>query len=93
MTGFGGMLSFEIKLNNEQIKTFMRALQIILPAISLGGVESLMGCPRISSHAKVSAETRAALGIKDNLMRFSVGIEDADDLYQDIAQAYEQAIK
>lgn len=93
MSGFGGMLSFEIKLNNEQIKTFMRSLKVILPAISLGGVESLMGCPRISSHAKVSAETRAALGIKDNLMRFSVGIEDADDLYHDIAQAYEHAIK
>jgi cystathionine beta-lyase/cystathionine gamma-synthase len=93
MSGFGGMLSFEIKLNNEQIKTFMRSLNIILPAISLGGVESLMGCPRISSHAKVSAAARAEMGIKDNLMRFSVGIEDAEDLYKDIVQAYEQAIK
>ncbi len=66
MSGYGGMLSFEIKLNNEQIKTFMRSLSIILPASSLGGVESLMGCPRISSQAKVSAEDRAQLGIKDN---------------------------
>jgi cystathionine beta-lyase/cystathionine gamma-synthase len=82
--GFGGMLSFEVK--NDAGK-FTRKLQLIKPAVSLGGVESTITSPVKTSHAKVSAADRAAMGVTDNLLRFSVGIEDADDLIRDIKQA------
>ncbi len=82
--GFGGMLSFEVK--NDAGK-FTRKLQLIKPAVSLGGVESTITSPVKTSHAKVSAADRAAMGVTDNLLRFSVGIEDAEDLIRDIKQA------
>jgi cystathionine beta-lyase/cystathionine gamma-synthase len=82
--GFGGMLSFEVKTNPDK---FTKRLQYIKRAISLGGVESTITSPVKTSHAKLTAAERKAVGISDNLMRLSVGIEDAADLIADIKQA------
>lgn len=82
--GFGGMLAFEVKGDAHQ---FMSNLQLIKRAISLGGVESTMCSPVKTSHAKMNAAERATIGVSDNLVRFSVGIEEADDLIADIEQA------
>ncbi len=82
--GFGGMLSFEVK-NDAHV--FMSKLKLIKRAISLGGVESTVTSPVKTSHSKMNADERAAIGVTDNLVRFSVGIEDASDLINDIKQA------
>ncbi len=82
--GFGGMLSFEVKGDTER---FLKKLKIIRKAISLGGVESTIAQPVKTSHAKLSAAERKSLGISDKLLRFSVGIEEAEDLINDIKQA------
>lgn len=86
MKGFGGMLSFELNsnLNSSQ---FQKALQLIKPSMSLAGVESTVLSPTQTSHALMSAEVRAEQGIADGLIRFSVGIEEVEDLKQDILQA------
>lgn len=82
--GFGGMLAFEVK---GDAHSFMSKLQLIKRAISLGGVESTMCSPVKTSHAKMSAAERASIGVTDNLIRFSVGIEETNDLIADIEQA------
>nr|WP_254157271.1 PLP-dependent transferase [Chryseosolibacter indicus] len=82
--GFGGMLSFEVK--NDANK-FMSRLKLIKRAISLGGVESTITSPAKTSHVKMSASERAAIGVTDNLVRLSVGIEEPNDLIKDIGQA------
>lgn len=82
--GFGGMLSFEVK---NDATDFARRLKLIRRAVSLGGVESTITSPVKTSHAKVNAADRAAMGVTDNLLRLSVGIEDAEDLIRDIKQA------
>lgn len=82
--GFGGMLSFEVKKDATE---FTNRLKLIKRAVSLGGVESTITSPVKTSHAKVSVADRAAMGVTDNLLRFSVGIEDAQDLVNDIKQA------
>jgi cystathionine beta-lyase/cystathionine gamma-synthase len=82
--GFGGMLSFEIKGDPEK---FLKRLKIIRKAISLGGVESTIAQPVKTSHAKLTAAERKEAGISNNLLRFSVGIEDVNDLINDIKQA------
>ena len=82
--GFGGMLSFEVK---GDAHAFMGKLKLIKRAISLGGVESTVTSPVRTSHSKMNAEERAAIGVTDNLVRFSVGIEDANDLINDLKQA------
>lgn len=82
--GFGGMLSFEVKGDTF---TFTNKLKLIKRALSLGGVESTICSPLKTSHSKMSAAERAAIGVSDNLLRFSVGIEDAQDLIEDIKQA------
>lgn len=89
MKGFGGMISFELQagINAE---AFMKALHLIKPSMSLAGVESTILSPTQTSHALLSPEERANQGIKDGLMRFSVGIEDCDDLKEDIKQALVQ---
>jgi len=86
MHAFGGMLSFELHdhLSPDQ---FLRKLKLVEPAVSLGGVESIICSPVATSHAKISAEERLELGIGDNLLRLSVGIEDAHDIIADIEQA------
>ena len=86
MKNFGGMLSFEL---NDRINAmdFMNALQLIKPSMSLAGIESTMLSPTQTSHALLSPEERENQGIKDGLIRFSVGIEEAKDLIADIEQA------
>ena len=83
MYGFGGMLSFELKSNIDPIK-FVQDLKIIKPTMSLAGVESTITSPALSSHKKIDPEIRRALGISDNLLRFSVGIENFEDLVLDL---------
>jgi cystathionine beta-lyase/cystathionine gamma-synthase len=82
--GFGGMLSFEVKTDPHK---FTKKLKYIKRAISLGGVESTITSPVRTSHAKLTAAERKAVGISDKLLRLSVGIEDAEDLIKDIQQA------
>jgi len=84
MHGFGGMLSFEVNGDPDAI---VKKLKLIPSAMSLGGVESTITSPVQTSHSKVSEEDRKKAGIKDNLLRLSVGIEDANDLISDIDQA------
>ena len=82
--GFGGMLSFEVKGDPHH---FVRKLSLIRRAVSLGGVESTITSPAKTSHVKMSATERAAIDVTDNLVRLSVGIEDAEDLMADIKNA------
>lgn len=91
MKGFGGMLSFE--LNDLDATSFMKYLKLIKPSMSLAGVESTILSPTKTSHALLTAEERAEQGISDQLMRFSVGIEEAEDLIADIEQALEETRK
>ncbi len=87
MNGFGGVVSFEVKGTREETSRFVDAMRIPYIAPSLGGVESLIEQPAIISYYDKSPEERAALGIKDNLVRFSVGIEDTEDILSDLEQA------
>ncbi len=88
MQGFGGMLSFEPAVEGSAgAEQFMRQLRVITPAISLGGIESLICAPAKTSHIKLSAEERKQVGVSDELLRISVGIEDAEDLLEDLEQA------
>lgn len=82
--GFGGMLSFEVKADAHQ---FMDKLQLIKRAISLGGVETTITSPAKTSHVKMTAAEREAIGVTDKLVRLSVGIEEVNDLIEDIRQA------
>ncbi|MCH2033508.1 MAG: PLP-dependent aspartate aminotransferase family protein [Tenacibaculum sp.] len=89
MKGFGGMLSFELKEGIDSME-FQRNLELIKPSMSLAGVESTLLSPSQTSHALLSPEERAKQGIKDGLIRFSVGIEEVEDLIADIEQAIEK---
>lgn len=86
MKGFGGMLSFELNEGFDASK-FQKALQLIKASMSLAGVESTVLSPTLTSHALLSPEERELQGIKDGLIRFSVGIEEPEDLIKDIEQA------
>ena len=85
--GFGAIISFDIG-SLEKARKFMSALEIFTVAESLGGVESLIEHPAIMTHASVSPENRAALGITDGFIRLSIGIEDADDLIEDLKSGF-----
>jgi len=87
MKGFGGMMTFEIKGGLEAARSFLRAVKVFACAESLGGVESLIEHPAIMTHASVPKESREKLGISDGLIRLSVGVEDAQDLIDDLKQA------
>src|SRR5256885_12512968 len=87
MSGFGGMLTFVIKGGLSAARTFLRSVRIFACAESLGGVESLIEHPAIMTHASVPPETRTLLGIEDGFIRLSVGIENAQDLIDDLRQA------
>jgi cystathionine gamma-lyase len=87
MNGFGGMLTFLTKGGLDECRRFLERCRIFALAESLGGVESLIEHPAIMTHASVPAEQRAQLGIADNLVRLSVGVEDVDDLIEDLNQA------
>ncbi|MDJ0669182.1 MAG: PLP-dependent aspartate aminotransferase family protein [Desulfobacterales bacterium] len=91
MTGFGAMLSFELDAAKVSTDTFLRSLALIRPAVSLGGVETTICAPAKTSHVKMSPEERKRIGVNDELLRLSVGIEDAEDLIGDIQGALEQA--
>ena len=87
MTGFGAVISFEL---NKKIdpKIFLKSLKMINPSMSFAGVESTMLSPAETSHYLLTAEDRLAQGITENLIRFSVGIEDVPDIQNDIEQAF-----
>jgi cystathionine beta-lyase len=87
MWGFGGMMSFEVDERRISADQFLRRLQLVTPALSLGGVETIICASAATSHAKLSPAERAGLGITDGLLRLSVGIEDADDIIADLSQA------
>ena len=87
MSGFGGMISLELKGGFPQVEKFVSKLKIFLLAESLGGVESLVCYPPKMTHGIFSVEEREQRGIKDNLVRLSVGIEHIDDLVEDIERA------
>ncbi len=86
MKGYGGMLSFELK-NELDASKFQKELRLIKSSMSLAGVESTILSPTLTSHALLTEEERNLQGIKDGLLRFSVGIEEKEDLMQDILQA------
>ncbi|MCG9973118.1 trans-sulfuration enzyme family protein [Christiangramia crocea] len=90
MKAYGGMLSFELK-ENINASEFMKALKLIKPSMSLAGVESTILLPSKTSHGLLSPEEREKQGIKDNLLRFSVGIEETEDLIEDLERAIKKS--
>ncbi len=91
MQGFGGMLAFELDQTRIDPDAFLDRLRIIQPALSLGGVESLICQPTRTSHKSLSLEAQAAMGLNDGVMRLAVGIEHLDDLIKDIQDALTEA--
>jgi len=87
MKNFGGMLSFELDASRIDPHRFLKNLEMITPALSLGGVETIICAPVTTSHQKMTDKERASLGITDSLLRLSVGIEDVDDIKADIDRA------
>ncbi|MBI2858250.1 MAG: PLP-dependent transferase [Chloroflexi bacterium] len=87
MEGFGGVVSFEVSGGTEAADRFLRRIKVFSLAESLGGVASLAERPATMSHASMSAEQRAKAGISDELIRLSIGLENIDDLTEDLAQA------
>ncbi len=87
MSGFGGMLAFSVKGGYESVKRFLPRLQYAHRAANLGSVETIVGPPATTSHVELNSQERAAMGIPENLVRFSVGIEDPADLIADLKQA------
>ncbi len=87
MSGFGGMITFFIKGGLASARSFLERVEIFSLAESLGGVESLIEHPAIMTHSSLPAEVRAKLGISDELIRVSVGIENVDDLIEDLEKA------
>ncbi|MCL6086774.1 MAG: PLP-dependent aspartate aminotransferase family protein, partial [Actinobacteria bacterium] len=87
MSGFGGMLGMELKGGLDAVEKFISKLKLFLLAESLGGVESLICYPALMTHASMPKEERFKRGIKDNLLRLSVGIENKSDLKNDLKQA------
>ncbi len=89
MKGFGGMLSFELNDSLDAV-AFQKTLKMVKPSLSLAGVESTILLPAVTSHALMSAEARKKQGITDTLLRFSVGIEEIEDIIDDLEQAFEK---
>ncbi len=87
MRGFGGMLSFQLDPRRVDPRRFLGHLRLIAPALSLGGVDTIICAPAATSHARLSAAERAELGIDDGLLRLSVGVEDLGDLVADLDAA------
>ena len=92
MKGYTGMLSFEISQSLD-VDAFLRALKMIKPSMSLAGVESTIISPAKTSHALLSAEERKRQNISDELLRFSVGIEEVEDIIADLEEAFEKVSK
>lgn len=89
--GFGGMMSFDLRdAGRAEVFRFLEALELVLPATTMGDIYTLALYPAHSSHRLLTPEVRAALGIGDGLVRLSVGIEDTQDIIADLAQAFNQ---
>ena len=86
--GFGGMVSFEVNGNIEKVNRILSSVRIFALAESLGGIESLICHPATMTHASMNAELRDAAGINERIIRLSVGIEDAEDLIEDLDRAF-----
>jgi cystathionine gamma-lyase len=89
-TGYGGVLSFEIKGTVADAERFLERLKIFALAESLGGVESLIELPSVMTHASIDKKIREKIGITDTLIRMSVGVEDVGDLISDLEQAFHE---
>jgi cystathionine beta-lyase/cystathionine gamma-synthase len=89
MSGGGGMVSFEVEGTGEDARRVSEAMRLFTLAPSLGGVESLVSIPVLTSHAMIPAEARAKMGVTEQMVRLSVGIENADDLIADLERALE----
>jgi len=87
MSGFGGIMSFSLDGGYDYVKKFLPKLQLVHLAASLGSVSTLAGPPRTTSHVELSEEQRRQLGIPESLIRYSVGIENAEDLLEDLDRA------
>jgi len=87
LDGYGGMLALELKGGGKAADRFLRRLKLVTHAPSLGGVDTLVSEPRFTSHAKMTPAERAAIGIPDGFLRFSIGLESAEDLIADLEQA------
>jgi cystathionine gamma-lyase len=90
MHGFGGMITIHLKSDLAGTRRFLEHTRLFSLAESLGGVESLIEHPALMTHGSMPAEQRATLGIDDSLVRLSVGVEDLDDLREDLAVALEE---
>jgi methionine-gamma-lyase len=90
MSGFGSMMSFGVKGGFDAGKKLMDNVHLATLAVSLGGVETLIQHPASMTHAGVSKENKLIAGITDDLVRFSVGIEDINDIINDLKQALEK---
>ena len=93
MSGFGGMISFELKGDLERAKRMISSCKVFSLAESLGGVESLIGHPASMTHGSIPREERLKAGLVDGLIRLSVGIEDAADLTADLDSALVASLK
>jgi cystathionine beta-lyase/cystathionine gamma-synthase len=89
MVGGGGMVSFEVEGSGEDARRVSEAMRLFTLAPSLGGVESLVSIPVLTSHAMIPADERAKTGVTEQMIRLSVGIENADDLIADLEHALE----
>jgi len=87
LDGFGAVLAIELAGGGKAAERFLRRLKLVTHASSLGGVDTLVSEPRYTSHAHMTSEARAAIGIPDGFLRLSIGIEDADDIISDLEQA------
>jgi len=92
MSGGGGMVTFEVEGTGDDARRVSEAMRLFTLATSLGGVESLVSIPVLTSHAMISAEQRAKMGVTEQMVRLSVGIENADDLIADLEHAL-QAVR
>jgi cystathionine gamma-lyase len=91
--GFGAMITFYLNGDIDLAAAFLSSLSLFILAESLGAVESLAESPAVMTHASVPKEIRKELGISDNMVRLSVGIENVDDLIADLEQALEKAVQ
>ena len=89
MTGGGGMVTFEVEGTGEDACRVSEAMRLFTLATSLGGVESLVSIPVLTSHAMISAELRQKMGVAEQMVRLSVGIESVEDLIADLERALE----
>src|SRR5271168_1004258 len=89
MSGGSGMVTFEVDGTGDDARRVSEAMQLFTLATSLGGVESLVSIPVLTSHAMISAEARQKMGVTEQMVRLSVGIENADDLIEDLERALE----